>query len=591
MFRRSLFLCALLLVPAGRASAQSFRIAGTVVDSVSGAPLDRVEVLIAPVSNLEDTQTALTSSNGQFVFSNLAPGKYRLSATRPGYTSQGLDEHEGFMTAIAVGPKFDSEHIRFVLSRDSVLAGNVVNDFGDPVRDASVLLFQRKLFSGSRAMRLVARAATDDLGNYRFAHLHAGSYTVAVYAKPWYALPGPLIDLGGEDLRVITVDGPDRPVSPDLERPVTSPVNPALNVVYPISFYSGASSLETATPLSLTSGATLSADFSLHAVPAIRLLVRVPHDSSHDTPAVDASDSDRSEDRSDESSDTVQWQLQKARDSSQNLEASLRLPGVDDFSLDATPDPHLPDTYEVLGVPPGEISLSISSREKEQVFTQTKKIQISSDGQIDLVSRGLTILVTGEIPEYKPSKLTLVSDGPPEDFSLIQFASTDGNNSYSASLDASGHFTLAVPAGQYRVEFAAESGLFVNSIESKDASVSGHTVKFASNPAKLTVHLAEANCTVTGTALKNGQPFAGAMILLVPEDASQNAALFHRDQSDSDGTFTLGNVLPGRYTLLALEHGWDLEWSSLSVLFQYLPNGVPITLKPAASVSANPKVQ
>ena len=584
MFRRSLFLFALFLSAASCAFPQRLRIAGTVVDSVSGAPLDRAEVLIAPVSNLEDTQTSLTASNGQFVFPNLAPGKYRLSATRPGYTAQGLDEHEGYMTAIAVGPKFDSEHVRFVLARDSVLAGNVINDFGDPVRDASVFLFQRKLFSGSRAVRLVARSSTDDLGNYRFAHLHAGTYTVAVYAKPWYANPGPLAAFG-TDARVVATDIPDQANEVEFEGIARPPVNPLLNVVYPVSFYQNAGSLETATPLSLTPGATLTADFSLHAVPAIRLLVKVPHDSSNGTQTVESPDSTRP----DEPSDTAHWE--EVRPSRQNFEASLRLPGVDDFGLDATPDPHLLDTYEVLGVPPGEIVLSVATREKQQTLMQAKKVQISSDGQIDLVSRGPSVLVTGEIAEYKPPKLTLVSDGPAEDPSQIQFTSIDESNSYSASLDASGHFTLSVPAGQYRVEFAAESGLFVNSIESKNTTVSAHTVTLASAPVKLVVHLAEANCTVTGTALKNGQPFAGAMILLVPEDASQNAALFHRDQSDSDGTFTLGNVLPGRYTLLALEHGWDLEWSSLSVLFQYLPNGVPITLKPSASISANSKVQ
>src|SRR5262249_379323 len=140
MLRRSIFLFVLLLAAAGCAFPQQFRIAGTVVDSVSGAPLDRVEVQIAPIANLEQAQVFITSSNGQFAFSNLALGKHRLSATRPGYTSQSLDEHESFSTAIAVGPKLDSEHIRFALSRDSVLAGNVCSDFGDPVRGASVFL-------------------------------------------------------------------------------------------------------------------------------------------------------------------------------------------------------------------------------------------------------------------------------------------------------------------------------------------------------------------------------------------------------------------------------------------------------------------
>src|SRR5262249_24430365 len=238
----------------------------------------------------------------------------------------------------------------------------------------------------------------------------------------------------------------------------------------------------------------------------------------------------------------------------------------------------------------GEISLSVASQENGQARTQTKTVQVSSDGQVDLVFHGSLVSVTGEIPGNKISGSGGGEDRD-SDPSLIQFNSVDGLNSYSASIDAKGQFNLSIPAGQYRVEFSAESRLFVNSVESKDANISAHTVMLASAPVKLVVHLARADCTVTGTALKNGQPFAGAMILLVPQDPSQNASLSHRNQSYSDGTFPVSPVLPGRYTLLALEHGWDLEWSSLSVLFQYLPNGVPITLKPSSNASANPKVQ
>ena len=56
------------------------------------------------------------------------------------------------------------------------------------------------------------------------------------------------------------------------------------------------------------------------------------------------------------------------------------------------------------------------------------------------------------------------------------------------------------------------------------------------------------------------------MIVLVPQDAANNSPLFRRDQSDSDGSFTLLNVVPGQYTVLALAQGWDLEWGNPAVL-------------------------
>jgi len=78
---------------------------------------------------------------------------------------------------------------------------------------------------------------------------------------------------------------------------------------------------------------------------------------------------------------------------------------------------------------------------------------------------------------------------------------------------------------------------------------------------------------VDGFALRDDQPFAGAMVVLVPHDPANNTPLFRRDQSDSDGSFTLPNVVPGLYTVIALANGWDLEWSNPAVLQPYLKSG------------------
>jgi len=97
--------------------------------------------------------------------------KYRLTASRVGYTQQGLDQHEGFMTAIAVGPKLDSEHIHFRLFRESVIAGTVLDEYGEPVRSADMFLFRRGFSGGAHTTDLAGRATADDLGVYRFPHL------------------------------------------------------------------------------------------------------------------------------------------------------------------------------------------------------------------------------------------------------------------------------------------------------------------------------------------------------------------------------------------------------------------------------------
>ena len=59
----------------------------------------------------------------------------------------------------------------------------------------------------------------------------------------------------------------------------------------------------------------------------------------------------------------------------------------------------------------------------------------------------------------------------------------------------------------------------------------------------------------------------------MPKNPEADRELFRRDQSDLDGTFLLRNVIPGSYTLLAIENGWDLDWSQPGVIAAYLKRG------------------
>jgi hypothetical protein len=82
---------------------------------------------------------------------------------------------------------------------------------------------------------------------------------------------------------------------------------------------------------------------------------------------------------------------------------------------------------------------------------------------------------------------------------------------------------------------------------------------------------------VEGFAKKDGRSAAGVMIVLIPSDRNDNE-LFRRDQSDLDGSFLLRNVIPGKYSAVAIENGWDLEWGRPEVLAQYLAKGVSVMI-------------
>ena len=72
---------------------------------------------------------------------------------------------------------------------------------------------------------------------------------------------------------------------------------------------------------------------------------------------------------------------------------------------------------------------------------------------------------------------------------------------------------------------------------------------------------------------------------------ANNTPLFRRDQSDSDGTFTLANVVPGQYTVIAIANGWDLEWANPTVLQPYLAKGERVQVPAQGRLEIKVQVQ
>jgi Carboxypeptidase regulatory-like domain len=564
-----------------------YRISGMVVDSLTGQPLDRATVNVVSSTDGEVHFTVLTSSDGRFLFANLPAAKFVLTASRPGYVYQGFHQHEGFSTAIVTGPGKNSENVRFPLARSAVISGVVTDEWGDPVRDAQILLFEYGLTSGSRDSHIANRAATNDLGQYRLAHLHTGNYTVMVIAKPWYAS-----SQFGPRFIQNPPEGDGVAFVPEAWSQISHPsdaTSPILDVAYPAIYFPNALSLAEAGKLSLTPGAVIIADFALHPVPSAHLFVRTPAAPSSAGP--------------DDTQPADPVNINVARK-------------IGEYVEDAAPVRReiAPGLTELSGIPPGEVTITSITQQDSGSTTFSQTLDLSGNRELDLTPRGGHSDVSGTVllpttpspPATAPAGAQIVedpriqtsSDDPAEGEASIsegagqvatrlQFRSAKTGESYAADVSVDGSFSLAsasLPPGTYEVSFPDDFAHQVASMEATGAKVSGRTIDISGGePVRLVVHVAEANCSVSGVVVKDGKPVAGAMLLLVPQDPTQDPATFHRDESDSDGTFMLGGVFPGRYTLLAIENGWDLEWASASVLFKYLPNGIPVDLRPGAT--------
>jgi hypothetical protein len=244
-----------------------------------------------------------------------------------------------------------------------------------------------------------------------------------------------------------------------------------------------------------------------------------------------------------------------------------------------------PQGYELYGIAPGHYSLKVSAIGKSgsQEGTLYREIEVHESGVIDqgqdTGAAGVSANLRFEAGASRQGSLQLVNKRTGETFSE------------QVGDDADLVFQQPVVAGSYEVSLLGRD-VYLKSIVATGAKVSGRTLEIPPGAAvKLAIVATRGQGTVRGTALREGKPLAGAMIVLVPADPAHNQVLFRRDQSDSDGTFTLPSVVPGAYTALAIENGWELEWTNPKVLKKYLTGGVAVQVQPNGSYDLKLAVQ
>jgi carboxypeptidase family protein len=341
--------------PPAAPASQNFQIAGIVVDALSGQPLSRAEVSIQSLTRANTGQTVTTGDDGRFLFDNVAPGHYPLTAQRRGYLQQAYKQHEFFSTAIIVGPNLDTSHLRFALPPDASISGQVLDEFNDPVRTSPVLLFQQGLQLGRHTTWQLMHMATDDRGHYRFGHLLPGTYFVAVSAQPWYAQH--------VTHQLIQQTDSSGIVS---EQEMTNG-EPELDLVYPITFFSNATDISEAVPITLHPGDAETADITLRPTPALHITVSYVPSGKPDAP------------------ENIWPQV------SQQL-----IPGFQQQLGTTTVGQNRPGLLEIAGLPPGHLNLTLRSAHGDETSARSLSVQLAADASINMMSDSPRTLVLAE---------------------------------------------------------------------------------------------------------------------------------------------------------------------------------------------------
>jgi len=164
---------------------------------------------------------------------------------------------------------------------------------------------------------------------------------------------------------------------------------------------------------------------------------------------------------------------------------------------------------------------------------------------------------------------------------MVTLEPVDGTAGQAAMRSAlnRGSFTFSpVAPGQWSLSvISGNRELPVESIGLNGRKLVGNRFTAAEQSLALTLTVEENPLRVEGFAKKDGKGVAGAMVVLVPKNRALFPGLARRDQSDSDGSFSLRDVAPGAYTIVAIENAWDdLDWSRPEVIGRYLSGGLAV---------------
>jgi len=330
------------------------------------------------------------------------------------------------------------------------------------------------------------------------------------------------------------------------EKQGEEPASP-LDVAYATTFYPQATNSEDATPIPIRGGERIQADVTLNAQQAVHIRIPLP---AHD------------------------------QESGFGLTVSQSIFGQVE-PLNSFGETTQNGVMEIVGILPGHYDFTLEHHGPGGPMTESTHFSgdvTSNSNELTPVDEESEVTVTG--------KVTSVDGKVPS--GGIALLPVHQGRTHPAMLDKGGEFNVKVPPGDYEI-LGQIPQMYLARLTAQDGVVKNRvlTVKAGSSP-KLELLASRGFGQVDGVVKRGDQPASGVMVLLAPDD---NPFLFRRDQSDSDGTFTLGNIVPGRYRLLAVERGWELEWANRDVLNAFLKKSVPVEVRANDRLTRTVEVQ
>ena len=493
-------------------------IEGTVVNSVTGMPLRKVDVTLANGEMSQELATAvrqfgpgdsepqlpqvttrsfaaITDAAGTFRFEQVAPGTYWLKAQKPGFVG-GRYPAKGGPLRLTAGQEMAHLDIRLVPF--ATLSGTVLDEDGEPFPSAMVSALSYSFASGHRRLVTVDLAAANNKGEFSLGKVRPGHYYLCASA-PWMRLP-------------------DKAPAP--------PANGTPETAYVSTYLPSSLEVADAQKIDVAAGAEISGlNIQLRKSLVVRVRGRL----------------------TDANGDPIK-------------SAEIMLMTMGRFgSTPMTLVSDLQGRFEIANVEPGVYTLMTV-----QMQGANSKINMQP---LVVPDRNLENLDLGARPEATiQGKVTMDGDARlPDDFPVM-LTPAEGLTMMpvSAKADKSGAFTLdhLTRAPYDLVLYSSPAGTYVKSVLFNDRETLGRQLDCSSVASgTLRIVLGTDGGKVEARVSRDDKPAPNATVVLVPADPSRRyPQVVRKGSSDKEGHLTLKDVPPGDYLAFAWEDVEDGLW-------------------------------
>jgi protocatechuate 3,4-dioxygenase beta subunit len=474
---------------------------GTVVDSKTGQPIKGAEITLrggwttgpgsrTSGSGASEPTSATSDSDGHFSLDGLAPGRYRVIASRNGYLGNNARSSAGSratMVNLSVGQQSD---ITLRLTPSAVIAGRVTTEGDEPAPNVFVQAMKYNYMNDKRQLTDVGSATTNDRGEYRIWGLAPGKYYVrATHPRAQAARAG--------------------------------------GQVFVPMFYPNVTDPSRTQPIDLHPGDEVTGiDLGLVAQRSVRVSGRVVN--SNGQPDKGAQ---------------VTLVAGTGSMSFSVGQASTDAKGI--FEIRGVP----PGSYTVLGEQFGNADSDKVMRGRTSLEvgeTNVADVEVATGPGSTVTGH---VRVDGKSnPDLTKMSVTLDSQ---DDLASLGFAPDVSNVAVRA--DGSFVFQN-VPEGTYRINVVPlPNGFYLKPSGEGDAVETGVKVGHNRSVA-VELTLSAGAGRVSGNVTKDDHAFPGATVVLVPDAPRRGQPRFYRQAlTDQSGNFSIANITPGDYKLFAWE--------------------------------------